>query len=151
MTRPHGLTGEVIVELVTNRDERLDPGSVLVARREDLPDRELAVVAARRQQRRFIVAFDGVSSRDDAEELRGTVLAAEPIADPDAMFVHELVGCELVERSGVEHGRVVALQPNPASDLLVGEGGWLVPLRFVVERRPGVIVVDVPAGLFETT
>jgi 16S rRNA processing protein RimM len=44
---------------------------------------------------------------------------------------------------------VVAVQANPASDLLVMEDGNLVPLRFVVRREAGCIVVDVPAGLFE--
>jgi 16S rRNA processing protein RimM len=44
---------------------------------------------------------------------------------------------------------VVAVQANPASDLLVMEDGNLVPLRFVVGREDRRIVVDVPAGLFE--
>ena len=65
------------------------------------------------------------------------------------MFVHDLVGCEVVDQAGVSHGRVVAVEANPASDLLVGEDGWLVPLRFVVERREDQIVIDAPDGLFE--
>ena len=63
--------------------------------------------------------------------------------------MHELVGSTLVEVDGTEHGTVVAVQANPASDLLVMEDGSLVPLRFVVAREDDRIVVDVPAGLFE--
>jgi 16S rRNA processing protein RimM len=44
---------------------------------------------------------------------------------------------------------VVAVQANPASDLLVMEDGNLVPLRFVLGREEGRLVVDVPAGLFD--
>ena len=42
-----------------------------------------------------------------------------------------------------------AVQANPASDLLVLDGGQLVPLRFVVEHGPGRVVIDPPAGLLE--
>ena len=84
-----------------------------------------------------------------AEALRGTVLLAEPIEDPEALFVHELVGAEVVEADGTSHGRVTGVEANPASDLLVVEGGGLVPLRFVVGTAAGRVVVDVPEGLFE--
>ena len=63
--------------------------------------------------------------------------------------MHELVGAEVVDTAGVSRGTVVAVEANPASDLLVLEGGGLVPLRFVVSRRPGRVVVDVPAGLLD--
>ena len=71
------------------------------------------------------------------------------MTDPDALYVHELIGSEVVEQDGTSHGIVVSVEANPASDLLVGEAGWLVPLRFVVERRGRQIVVDAPEGLFE--
>ena len=74
---------------------------------------------------------------------------AAALEDPEALFVHDLVGREVVEVDGTPHGTVVAVQANPASDLLVLEDGNLVPLRFVVSRELGSIVVDVPAGLFE--
>ncbi|MHB1987141.1 MAG: ribosome maturation factor RimM [Acidimicrobiales bacterium] len=149
VVRPHALAGEVIVDLVSNRLERLDAGSLLVGRGAGGSEAPLRVVSSRPHQHRYIVVFDGVCTLEQADALRGTVLLAGALADPEAMFVHELIGCELVEVSGLSHGPVVAVQANPASDLLVGEAGWLVPLRFVVERQPRRIVVDVPAGLFE--
>ncbi len=57
------------------------------------------------------------------------------------------IGCEVVDRAGRHLGRVTAVEANPASDLLVLEGGGLVPLRFVVEHGAGRLVVDVPDGL----
>ena len=69
--------------------------------------------------------------------------------DPEALFVHELIGSEVIDLRGASHGVVAAVEANPASDLLVGEAGWLVPLRFVVERRGRQLVVDAPEGLFE--
>lgn len=147
--RPHGLLGEVVVGLVTNRSERLAAGTRLEAALDGGTTRQLEVRSSRPFQGRFLVVFEGVHNREAADELRGARLLAEAIDDPEAMFVHELVGCEVLEPDGTAHGRVVALQANPASDLLVLDDGALVPLRFVVERAPGRLVVEVPAGLFE--
>jgi len=149
VAKPHGLRGEVIVELVTNRTERLDPGSRLSIGELSPGQRELEVLAASAHQGRYIVAFAGVDSREAAEALRGTVLLAPPLQDPDALWAHELVGAQVVDQFGCWLGRVVSLQANPASDLLVLEGGGLVPLCFVVEHTQGQVVVDPPAGLLD--
>ena len=144
ITRPHGLKGEVIVDLTTNRTERLDAGSRLWA-----GDRPLEVRFATPHQGRWIVDFAGVSGRDAAEALRGALFTAEPIDDRDALWVHDLVGSRLVDADGADRGLIVAVQANPASDLLLLDGGGLVPVRFVVERRAGVVVADLPAGLLD--
>ncbi len=142
VVKPHGLRGEVIVDLVTNRTERVAPGSVL-----STPSGVLRVVRSTPHQRRWIVAFDGVTDHDGAEALRGAVLSAEPLDDPESFWVHELVGNEVVGVDGRRHGRVVSVEANPASDLLVLEAGGLVPLRFVVSRGAGRLVIDPPEGL----
>jgi 16S rRNA processing protein RimM len=152
VVKAHGLRGEVVVRLVTNRLDRLAAGQRLAVRRAGgptAPDAELVVTSSRPFQHRHLVWFDGISTREDADALRGAALLAPPVHDPDALFVHELIGSEVVEVTGASHGIVFAVEANPASDLLVGEAGWLVPLRFVVERRGRQLVVDVPEGLFE--
>lgn len=146
VTKAHGLRGEVIVHLVSTEPEvRLAPGSVLATDRGPL-----TVEAARPHQDRWLVQFDGVLSREAADALRGTELRADAIDDPEALWVHDLVGAEVVEADGTARGRVVAVLANPADDLLELEGGALVPVGFVVERDAGGhIVVDVPEGLFD--
>jgi 16S rRNA processing protein RimM len=142
--RPHGLRGEVVVRLVTNRTERLAAGTVLSS-----SGGELEVERASPHQDRWIVSFAGVRDRDGAEALRDVVLRAEAIVDPDELWVHELLGSEVVDVAERRLGVVTAVEANPASDLLVLDGGGLVPLRFVVEHRPGRVVVDAPDGLVE--
>lgn len=144
VSRAHGLHGEVVVHLVTNRQERVAPGSVLW-----LGDRPLTVRASSPHLGRYIVSFEGIDRREEAEALRGAVLHADPVEDPDALWVHELIGSELVGTDGVGHGRVVSVQANPASDLLVLDTGGLVPLVFVRSHGAGRIVADIPAGLFD--
>jgi len=139
------LKGEVLVRLISDRTERLAPGATLNAKKGDL-----VVVASRPHQEKWIVQFEGVAGREAAEALHGTVLMGVPIEDPDALFVHDLVGCKVIDAAGVERGTVTAVQANPASDLLVLDGGALVPLNFVVGGIDGdVIHVDTPDGLFE--
>ena len=144
IAKAHGLRGEVNVLLTTDRLERLAPGAVLHTDRGSLE-----VVASRPHQGGHLVSFAGVSDRNAAEALRGLVLQAPPLDDPDELWVHELVGREVVEVDGTARGRVAALEVNPASDLLVLDTGALVPLTFVVDTGAERLVVDVPEGLFD--
>jgi 16S rRNA processing protein RimM len=144
IAKPHGVRGEVAVLLTTERLERLAPGAALHTRRG-----VLEVVSARPHQGGHLVSFAGVTDRNAAEELRGLVLQAEPLDDPGELWVHELVGRQVVEVDGTVRGTVTALEANPASDLLVLDDGALVPLRFVVETTVDRVVVDVPEGLFD--
>jgi 16S rRNA processing protein RimM len=144
VAKPHGLRGEVVVRLTTDRVERLAPGSVLHADGGDL-----VVVASRPHQDRWIVAFDGVDAREAADRLRGTTLRAEPLDDPDEVWVHDLVGATVVTVGGEEVGTCVSVVANPASDLLELDSGALVPVVFVVEHSAERIVIEPPPGLFE--
>ncbi len=146
MVKPHGLKGDVIVSLSTNRDERVAAGSVLSTG----DGRAFVVVRSSAHQGRFIVTFDGVNGIDAADALRGTELFAPPLDDPDALWIHDLIGAVVVDTEGAELGTVVSVEANPASDLLVLGSGGLIPLRFVVSSVPGTsVVVDVPEGLLD--
>ena len=145
ITKSHGVLGDVLVALVTDRRERLDPGSVL-----DTDRGPLTVIRSSKHNDRWIVAFDAIVGRDAADTWRGVVLRAEAIDDPDTLFVHQLVGARVLDTAGVDRGVVESVQANPASDLLVMESGALVPLRFIVDGpTDGVIRIDAPDGLFD--
>ncbi len=146
IVKPHGLRGEVIVSLSTNREERVATGMVLFA----ADGRHFEVARSSSHKGRFIVRLEGVHTVEAAEALRDTVLLAPPLEDPDALWIHELIGSAVVDAAGTSLGTVVSVQANPASDLLVLEGGALIPLRFVVGNEPGVrVTVDIPEGLLE--
>ncbi len=143
--RAHGLRGEVAVLLSTERDERVAPGAVL-----GTGDRDLVVASSRRHQQRWLVRFEGIDDRDGAEALQGEKLFAEPIdSAADELWVHELIGATVQDPAGTTLGTVIALEANPASDLLVLDGDRLLPLVFLVSHEPGLVVVDPPAGLWD--
>jgi 16S rRNA processing protein RimM len=136
----------VVVQLWTDLTERLDPGSVLTT-----AQGTVKVHSARAFGDRWIVQFEGIVDRSEAERMRGVELAAEPVEIPGKMWVHELIGTKVFDAQGAELGSVRAVEANPASDLLVLEGGGLIPLRFVT-RRDGAartLVVDIPEGLLD--
>ncbi len=145
VARPHGLRGAVVVTLFSSEHDRLAVGSRL-----STDDGSLVVRTARPLKERYVVEFEGVSSTEAAEALRGTALYAAPVEREGALWVDELIGAHVRTVAGEELGTIESVEANPASDLLVLDTGTLVPSRFVVGGvLDGTVVVDVPEGLVE--
>ena len=146
ITKPHGVRGDVLVLLSTERTSRLDPGSVLQTDRGPL-----TVASSSRHQDRWIVHFEGFTDRAEVESWRGVALRAEPLddQDEDVLWVHELVGSTVALVDGDEVGTVTEIESNPASDLLVLDSGALVPVVFITDHEPGRVTIDPPDGLFD--
>lgn len=142
--KPHGIRGEVAVLLSTDVEDRLKAGAVLHTDRGDL-----RVERSIPHRDGWVVTFEGVADRNAAEDLRGVVLRAEPVDDPEALWVHELIGSEVVDQTGATIGVVKEIEANPASDLLVLDSGALIPSVFVVSAGDGRVSVDVPEGLLD--
>ncbi|RZU73965.1 16S rRNA processing protein RimM [Micromonospora kangleipakensis] len=175
--KPHGIRGEVTVEVRTDEPEaRFTPGSVLrtepgvtppanPAPGPGVPFRvpaELTIEAARWHQGRLLVAFEGVLERDVAEALRGTLLTVDsgdvaPPEDPEEFHDHQLVGLAVVTPAGERLGEVAGIDHAPSSDLLVlrRPEGRTALIPFVkaivpeVDLAGGRVVVDPPAGLLD--
>lgn len=151
VTKPHGLKGEVVVQLWTDQLDRLESGSVLSS-----PSGPLSVVSSSpgpggAGSDRYIVSFAECADRAAADRLRGVELSAEAIVQPGTLWVHELVGAVVRDAGGAELGRVVAVEANPASDLMVLESGGLIPVHFVTghDAAAGTVDVDIPEGLLD--
>ena len=93
--------------------------------------------------------FEGFSSRTEAEQLRGVTLKGFPLDTPDVLWVHKLIGAQVVEIDGTDRGTVVSVIANPASDLLELEDGHLVPLTFVTDFDSNIVHVDAPVCLLD--
>ena len=98
---------------------------------------------------RLIAKFAEIPDRTAADQLVNTELFGAPIDDPDALWVHELIGRTVVDQHGVERGECTAVVDNPAAPLLELADGSLVPTNFVIDVEESTIRVDVPAGLFD--
>ena len=136
----------MLVDLWTDRDRTFASGDALFRDR-----RELLVGRRSAHQDRFIVTFDRIVTREDAERVaRGRASRATISTDDDAIWIDELFDAEVFDAQGVRAGVVIDVEANPASDIMVLDSGALVPLTFVTRsRRMCRIDVEVPEGLFE--
>lgn len=146
--RAHGVRGDVFFVLSTDRVERAAVGSKLWVR-----DRWYTVSASSDVNGKYRVHLDGIDDRNAAEALTGAAVFAEPLDDPDALWVHDLIGASVIEVNGIDRGRCVSVVANPAADLLELDSGALVPVTFVtgVDISGGValVTIDPPDGLFD--
>ena len=166
--KPHGLHGEVTVQLHTDEPElRLAVGSEIdteAGSGSGVP-RVLTVRSTRVHNGVWLVAFAEIPDRTGAESLRGTRLFidAEAVAasaaeeEDDAWYEDELVGLVAVDPSGSTLGEVTGLRTGAAQDQLVlrltGGAEALVPFVEAivpeVDVEGGRVVVDAPPGLLE--
>jgi 16S rRNA processing protein RimM len=161
--RPHGVRGELAVEVRTDDpDKRLAAGIVLAT--EPAAAGPLTVTRARWHSGRLLLSFGGVADRDQADQLRGVMLVVdsadlEDIADPDEFRDHQLIGLAVIGPDG-EHVGEVADVLHHGQNLLVVAGsgkraGTEIMVPFVAELVPvvdleaGRLVIDPPAGLLD--
>lgn len=161
LARPHGLRGEMSVEVLTDFPERFVPGLALVAtdaagRR----SRDLVVASVRPGTGRLLLSFVGVETRTDAEELRGLELAVpegSAVPRPEGFFYHfDLEGCRVRDREGRELGLVTGLSDVAGRSLLEVETAagprevpFVEPIVVSVDLERRVVVLDPPAGLLD--
>ena len=69
--RPHGVHGDVVVQVLSDVPGRLDPGSLLIATRPRENDRTLTVASSQAHKSGARVRFQGVTDCEGAEALRG--------------------------------------------------------------------------------
>jgi 16S rRNA processing protein RimM len=165
--RPHGVRGQVAVEVRTDQPERrFAAGQRLRLSRPHGGRTELEVLAARPHAGRLLVTFAEVGDRTVAEALRGTLLSVvvdpgEVPDDPEEFYDHQLVGLQVEDGSGAPLGTVSAVTHLPGQDLIAvswpgpaGPREVLVPfVRAIVTQvsvATGRVVVDPPPGLFVT-
>ena len=153
VARAHGIRGEVVV--ITH-----DPDSEVLASVETvvIGGVERRIASARATQRGWLVALDGVATRNDAEALRGqpVEVARELLdLDDDDVLLDDLVGCAVVKLDGTPWGKVAAVEPGMQDRLVIhdGEIERMLPLvdEFVtkIDLAAGVVTVDPPEGLPE--
>jgi 16S rRNA processing protein RimM len=164
--RPHGVRGEVTVEVHTDEPERrFVEGRALTVRRPaggPAPAYPaLTVAGSRWHQGTLLLRFDELGDRTAAEAARGLLLTvpvdpAETPEDPEEYYDHQLVGLRVVTTDGSDVGTVSDVLHSGAQDLLVierdGRDDALVPFvealvpevdlmarRVVVADRPGLL------------
>ena len=156
LTRPHGIKGEICLNLYADSPSLLD-GEILLERRGGQRS-PVTCVKRRPHKGMWLVTFKEVQDRSAAEELAGATLwmarSALPEAGENEAYIADLLGLEVVLPDGSAVGVFDHIE-TPAGQMLwairSGEYEYLFPARpeFIVSFGE-TIVIDPPAGLLDT-
>lgn len=172
--RPHGIKGYVTIDVRSDEPERrfaagqslmTAPPSGVSRAPEGAPawkaPKHLTVLESRWHHGVLHVLFEGCTDRNQAEQLRGTLLRvaldeSDVPEDPDEFYDHQLIGLGAYDLDGTHLGEVVNVAHGAAQDLLVIKTpdlrealvpfvAALVPTvdlaqnRVVIADRPGLV------------
>ncbi|HEX5949546.1 MAG TPA: ribosome maturation factor RimM [Actinomycetota bacterium] len=153
ITRPHGVTGEVAVVVLSEVPERFTDGATVWL--ED--GRSLTVESSRPHKDRLLVRFRGIADRTQAEALHGALLVVPESMSPPlpegSWWDHQLVGCAVTTETGRDLGTLTEVIHTAANDVwaVTDDAGaeTLIPvlkdvLVDVEVRSKRVVVRDVP-------
>ncbi len=158
--RPHGLRGDVKVEVTSDVPDRFSPGQKLLLTLPGRPPELAEILASRPLRGGMVVQLAGITDRARAETLRGAVLevkrSAVPKAPAGSYYFFELVGCCCIDAVLGELGEVVDVIEDGGGVLLaVRSGAREVLVPFVdaylvaVDVDRGQIDLQLPEGLIE--
>lgn len=120
LRKPHGLRGDLLLEVYTDFPERLRPGTQIFVGDEHRP---LKITRRRPHNNGLILGFEGVDTPEAAGKLRATV-AYVPSADRPALpegeyYHHEIIGLSVLDEDGAELGRLSEIIQTGANDVYV--------------------------------
>jgi 16S rRNA processing protein RimM len=152
VTRPHGVRGEIRVQLHWAESDTLEHvGSVRLSRDGKLLG-EYRIASARPADKAALLRLEGVPDRDAAERLRGASVSVPrselPPLEPGEYYLCDLFGAAVVGPDGIVVGEVTDVRVLPTTDVLVVKR----PDGTVAEQvlaDPWIAAVDVEARRIE--
>jgi len=120
LRRPHGVNGEIILDLHTDFPERLKSGRKLFLGEEHKP---MTLVSARPHAKGMLIKFKGVETPEDVGQFRNQwvyVKASDVPPLPEGqLYQHELFGFAVVDESDNLLGELVEILETGANDVYV--------------------------------
>ena len=121
LRRPHGVRGEMVMEVLTDFPERLEPGTQVFVGEEH---RALQVESARPHNEGMLIKFEGVQTPDAAGRYRNQlvyVTSADRPALPEGQYYeHQILGFSVVDDDSKEAlGTLSEIMHTGANDIYV--------------------------------
>lgn len=118
--KPHGLAGEVQVQILTDFPDRFDTLKTVYLGEHYTP---AVLESQRRHGRRILLKFEGCEDREEADKLRGELIyvpvdEAVPLEE-DEYYVHEIVGLQAWTTEGEYLGRIEEVIHTGSNDVYV--------------------------------
>jgi len=120
LRRPHGVHGEMVMEVWTDFPERLSPGSWLYIGSEHQAHK---LVKTRGHKNDLLVSLEGYATPEAVGMLRNLIVYVSAESRPDLpegeFYHHQLIGLKVISDQGVHLGRVRDILETGANDVLV--------------------------------
>jgi 16S rRNA processing protein RimM len=119
LRRPHGVKGEILMDVLTDFPERLEVGMLLYAGDSHLP---LRVRSIRPHDKVLLMAFEGLHTPETVGEHRNQIVyvpaADRPPLPQGEYYHHQLIGLRVVDDTGQFLGSITSiLETGGANDV----------------------------------
>jgi 16S rRNA processing protein RimM len=120
LRRTHGLQGELLMEVLTDFPERLEPGVVVYVGQKH---RKLHIRSQRFQNQHLLIAFDEFNTPESAAELRNQLVFVHagdrPPLPEGEYYHHQLLGLRVVSDEAQDLGILDQILETGANDVYV--------------------------------
>jgi 16S rRNA processing protein RimM len=154
----HGIRGELKVQVLTDFDQRFEPGSMLIVEGEE-SGRE--VLSARPHKTYLLVQLQGITNRTEAQQQRGLHLLVQrdqaiPLPEGE-YYADELEGLRVMTTGGEDLGVLTEVWWTAANEIYVVQGPFgevLLPavadVIQEVDLQSGEMLVSLLPGLVQS-
>ncbi len=144
LRRPHGVQGEMLMEVLTDFPERIHSGMTVYLGEQYLP---VQINSIRTHMNAYLVSLDGYDDRESAGILRNLdvyVPSSSVLPLPEGEFYHhQIIGLQVMDENDTPIGYITEILETGANDVLIvnAENGYeyLIP---VIEG----VVTDIDLG-----
>jgi 16S rRNA processing protein RimM len=120
LRKPHGLRGELRMEVITDFPERLQPGVTVYVGEDYNPTR---IHSRRWHGKLLLIAFEGYPDPETAGAFRNSLVSVRaddrPPLPEGEFYHHQLLGLEVISDEGEALGRLVQILETGANDVYI--------------------------------
>jgi 16S rRNA processing protein RimM len=135
LRKPHGVRGEITMEVMTDFPERLQKGLTLFVGPDHTPK---IIRSIRSHDKLMLVAFEEHHTPEDVGEMRNQFAyvssADRPPLEEGEYYHHELIGLTVVDEDGQLLGKIVEILETGASDVYIVRS----------DAGPEILLPDIP-------
>ena len=120
LRRPHGVKGEMLMEVLTDFPQRLYPKKTIFVGERHEP---LVIKTIRQQDRALLLSFEGIEDKDTVGKLRNLIVYVKnadlPKLPEGEYYYHELMDLTVIDEKGQTLGVLTEILETGANDVYV--------------------------------
>ena len=133
--KPHGILGEIKIRLYNSNSETLKVGQKIWLSLDESYYESFLIEKLNIFSNKSRLKLKNIDNRDSAELIRNYTLSVRRDDFPEIAiqeyYINDLIGCDVIDKSGNLLGRVSEIMDNPANEILIvsnGDKEHLIPL-----------------------